>query len=90
MKTNIVYRDSNTVDLTITLSLASLLKTIEMLEMDQKPHYRPSKLTLAQKLEVQKLYKDGTLTQAEIGVRYGVSKATISRIVNKPLNDKVA
>lgn len=88
MKTNIVYRDSNTVDLTITLSLASLLKTIEMLEMEQKPHYRPSKLTLAQQVEVQSLYAQG-MKQSEIAKRYGVSTPTISRITRKKINKTI-
>lgn len=85
MKTSITYVDNDTVSVSLTLSLGVLLKTIEQLEKAQKPHYRPCKLSMAQQLDVQRLYAQG-MSQKELSVRFGVSRPTISRITRKKIN----
>lgn len=84
MKAQVTIRDTSTVDVTLTLSLDVLLATIAKLEKDSKPVFRPSKLNLNQQLEVKRLAASGT-PYRELSIMFGVSTATISRIVKKPI-----
>lgn len=84
MKAQVTIRDTSTVDVTLTLSLEVLLATIAKLEKDSKPHYRPSKLNLNQMLELRRLHASGTKYK-DLAIMFGISVATVSRIVNKPI-----
>lgn len=84
MKAQVTIRDTSTVDVTLTLSLDVLLATIAKLEKDSKPAYRPTKLNLNQMLEVKRLHASGTKYK-DLAIMFGVSVATVSRIVNKPI-----
>src|SRR5690606_26505550 len=52
---------------------------------DQAYNRRTTKLTIDIVTEIRKKYEDGTMTQKEIGVQYGVRQDHISRIINNKM-----
>ncbi len=91
MKTNIIFKDEQMIDVVLTINLASLAAAVaatkDKIEGRNK-RGRPFKLNSMQLLEVKQLLADG-MPQTQIAARFGITQATVSNIANTTFDQEV-
>ncbi len=91
MKTNIIFKDEQMIDVVLTINLASLAAAVaatkDRIEGRNK-RGRPFKLNSMQLLEVKQLLADG-MPQTQIAARFGITQATVSNIANTTFDQEV-